>query len=72
LTRLGHVSPVVLVSGRDVFLKPDALTAAKIAAVLPKPFTLNELEMTVARLLPRPGSREKRKSNPDAGSARRS
>jgi signal transduction histidine kinase/CheY-like chemotaxis protein len=79
LARLGHVSPIVLVSGRDAFVKPEALTAAKIAAVLPKPFTLNELETTIARLLPRPkakssgppASRAKRKSNPDAGSARR-
>ena len=52
--RLGHVSPIVLVSGRNAFLKPEALTGAKIAAVLPKPFTLNELEGTVARLLPTP------------------
>lgn len=52
LTRLGHASPIVLVSGRDVGLPPEALTSAKIAAVLPKPFTLNELEGTVSRLLP--------------------
>lgn len=52
LTRLGHLAPVVLVSGRNAFLKPEALAGAKIAAVLPKPFTLNELEGTVARLLP--------------------
>ena len=64
LTRLGHVSPIVLVSGRNAFLKPEALTGAKIAAVLPKPFTLNELEGTVARLLPRPDARIARRSRP--------
>jgi signal transduction histidine kinase/CheY-like chemotaxis protein len=54
LTRLGHVSPIVLVSGRDTSLEPRTLTGLKIAAVLPKPFTLNELEGTLARLLPPP------------------
>lgn len=54
LTRLGHKSPIVLLSGRDVGLRPEALSRAKIAAILPKPFTLNELEGTVARLLPQP------------------
>ncbi|HVJ89269.1 MAG TPA: response regulator [Labilithrix sp.] len=51
LTRLGCVAPIVLVSGRDVDIAPEALTNANIAAILPKPFTLNELEGTVARLL---------------------
>lgn len=55
-TRLGHVAPIVLVSGRDAFLKPEALAGAKIAAILPKPFTLQELETTVTRLLPPPPS----------------
>ncbi len=57
LTRLGHPSPIVLLSGRDVGLRPEALSSAKIAAILPKPFTLNELEGTVARLLPPPDDR---------------
>lgn len=52
LTRLGHASPIVLVSGRDTSLEPQTLSGLKIAAVLPKPFTLNELEGTLARLLP--------------------
>ncbi|MBX3264035.1 MAG: response regulator [Labilithrix sp.] len=65
LTRLGHDSPIVLVSGRDVGLPPEALTSAKIAAVLPKPFTLNELEGTVSRLLPQPEVR-----TPGTGGAR--
>ena len=54
LTRLGHASPIVLVSGRDTSLEPNTLMGLRIAAVLPKPFTLNELEGTLARLLPPP------------------
>jgi signal transduction histidine kinase/ActR/RegA family two-component response regulator len=53
LARVGHTSPVVLVSGRDAIPRPDALAGAGIAALLPKPFTLNELEVTLARLLVR-------------------
>jgi signal transduction histidine kinase/CheY-like chemotaxis protein len=52
LTRLGYVTPIVLVSGRDAGLEPEALASAHIAAVLPKPFTLSELEGTLSRLLP--------------------
>ncbi len=51
LTRLGHTSPIVLVSGRNSYLEPESLADVNIAAVLPKPFTLGELEGTVARLL---------------------
>jgi signal transduction histidine kinase/CheY-like chemotaxis protein len=78
LTRLGHVSPIVLVTGRDAFLKPEALDRAKIAGVLPKPFTLNELETIVARLLPSaevgpsepPASGPTWTFTPDVGAAR--
>jgi two-component system cell cycle sensor histidine kinase/response regulator CckA len=51
LRRLGYDLPIVLVSGRDVALQPDALANARIGAVLPKPFTMDELEATVARLV---------------------
>jgi signal transduction histidine kinase/CheY-like chemotaxis protein len=72
LSRLGHRAPVVLVSGREASLMPEALSDS-IAAILPKPFTLNELEGTIARLLSpasgRPQVRTKL-STPDTGSAR--
>lgn len=51
LARLEHTSRIVLLSGRDVDLSSEALSRAKIAAILPKPFTLNELENTVSRVL---------------------
>lgn len=48
---------VVLVSGGEIPLAQNVLHRARIAAILPKPFTLKDLERTLASLLPRDAAR---------------